>query len=1239
VPVRVLLIEEDPLAALAVGDSLDRPSPGAFQITTVSSAEEAIARLSTGTFEVVLLDPASCAKGRRDAPLDAVWRIVKSASSTPVVMLLGAADQFAADELVRTGAADYVVSDRLEPGELVRRIAFVLERSADARLHRLNRLYIVLSRVSAAIVRTKDERALLQEVCRIAVTDGGLRVASIAALDPATGDVRPVALAGDQSDRLTAVRASAVDAVLGAGTVGTALRTGQPDIRNDVSADARMAPWRDKLEEFGIRSAASFPIVFGGAPVAALALFASEANYFRDDETELMVAVANDLSFALDSLRRQEQQQLAKDELRTSQANLATAQEIGHFGSWELDLTITDNLNTNPLRWSDEMYRIAGFEPGEVNVTNDLFFSLAHPDDHAAIRAAVAEAIATRTQYSIVHRLIRPDGDERIIHEIAQLFVDDNTGQPVRMVGTAHDITAITRATEETRLQARRLAALVEAQQELTALNVSSEELIGHIAGMAARMTGADGASFERIDGDSLVMQSVTGLAAGLVGLRLPFDGTLSGESVRTGRTLRCDDAETDPRVDAGLCRQTGVRSLLAAVLRFDSGPVGVIKALSSRPRAFSDGDADGLELLAGSLGAVIQRRRAAEQMRASEAQYRLLFSGNPQPMWVFDIETLRFLAVNSAALQQYGYTEAEFLQMAIGDLRLPEAAEAIRQHGVRHLTSPLGRIVHQRKDRSLVDVEVTFTDITFGGRQARMVLASDVTARVRAEEERQRVDLKLREQASLLDKARDAIIVRDLAHQILYWNKSAERLYGWTTAEAVGQTVRTLLYREFAGFDDAMMTVQSEGEWIGEVDQVAKDGRSLTVEARWTLVRDDEGTPRAVLAINTDVTERKRLEKQFLRAQRLESIGTLAGGIAHDLNNVLAPILMGIEMLKLDETAEEKLSVLTAIEASAKRGADMVRQVLSFARGVEGRRLEIQVRHLLNDIEKIVNETFLKSIQVTAEAPEDLRTVSGDPTQLHQVLLNLCVNARDAMPNGGALRLSATNLMVDDHEVAINSEARPGPYVVIEIQDTGTGMTPAVLDKIFEPFFTTKEVGKGTGLGLSTSMAIVRSHGGYMRVQSAPGAGTSFSVFLPALTEACAEAAQPEQLELPRGNGELVLVVDDEPSVRHVTQQTLEAFGYRVVVATDGADGLLVYAKRKHDIAVILTDMMMPVLDGPSAIREFLKLNPAARIIAASGIAAESHRAHQAGAKHFLTKPYTAHTLLGAIKAALSSH
>ncbi|MFH7030134.1 MAG: response regulator [Heteroscytonema crispum UTEX LB 1556] len=491
----------------------------------------------------------------------------------------------------------------------------------------------------------------------------------------------------------------------------------------------------------------------------------------------------------------------------------------------------------------------------------------------------------------------------------------------------------------------------------------------------------------------------------------------------------------------------------------------------------------------------------------------------------------------------------------------------------------------------------------------------------------------KISEQAALLDVATDAIFVRDLDNRILFWNKAAQRLYGWKKEEAIGKQASELWQnKNITHIQEALNTLMKNGSWEGELQQKTTFGKDIIVESRWTLVPEFDKKQQSILVVNTDITQKKQLEAQFFRAQRLESIGTLASGIAHDLNNVLAPILMTAQLLESQLHDERSKRLLPILVGNAKRGANLVKQVLSFTRGVEGERTLLQLKHLIIEIQQIIKETFPKNIELSIQIPKNLATISGDSTQLHQVLMNLCVNARDALPNGGKLKIAAENLVVDENYTKMNFDAKVGSYVVITVADTGIGITPETLDRIFEPFFTTKELGKGTGLGLSTVLGIVKSHDGFINVYSEVGKGTTFQVYLPAIE--ATETAEEQDQELPQGSGELILVVDDEPAIREITKASLENHNYQAITASDGIEAIALYAENRDKISVVLTDMVMPSMDGVTTIRTLRKINPAVKIIAVSGLASNDkvNAAYKMGVKAFLSKPYTAKKLLETI-------
>jgi len=650
---------------------------------------------------------------------------------------------------------------------------------------------------------------------------------------------------------------------------------------------------------------------------------------------------------------------------------------------------------------------------------------------------------------------------------------------------------------------------------------------------------------------------------------------------------------------------------------------------------------ADGEALIGGLALDITERKQAENLLRISEERYRLIFNANPQPMFVHDLENYRFLAVNQAAIQTYGFSEAEFLAMTVREIRPP--GEIPRLEAFLKSLSPgkrtFGVWLHQKKNGNIFYAEISSDDMDFGGCPARIVLVNDITERRRAEDELSRSHAQVREQAALLDAASDAIILKDMNDRILFWSRGAEQIYGWTAAEAIGRVSHKLLFTDPVRFAEAQRALLQKKHWRGEIEKYTKDRRPIMVEARWTVVPDKDGQPKSILDISTDITERKRLEAQFLRVQRMESIGTLASGVAHDLNNMLTPITMSIQLLQQKVKDQEGRLLLDTLQASAQRGADLVKQVLSFARGVEGRSIPINPVRVLRDIQKIIGDTFPKNIDFTFLPARDVWTVIGDPTQLHQVFLNLSVNARDAMPLGGRLTIAAENTTLDENCVRLNPEAQPGTYVLIQVTDTGTGIPAAIRDRIFEPFFTTKEIGKGTGLGLSTTQAIIKSHEGFINVLSEPGKGSAFKVYLPAkATEEDTERAIAEKKRLPSGHGELVLVVDDEESIRLAASRTLERFGYRVLLAANGAEAVVLYARQGHEIAIVLTDMAMPVMDGPSTVVALKVMNPKVRLIGSSGHASNESmtKAATAGLKYFIPKPYTAEALLNILAEAL---
>ncbi|PSB59097.1 hybrid sensor histidine kinase/response regulator [Chamaesiphon polymorphus] len=696
--------------------------------------------------------------------------------------------------------------------------------------------------------------------------------------------------------------------------------------------------------------------------------------------------------------------------------------------------------------------------------------------------------------------------------------------------------------------------------------------------------------------------------------------------------------------LDLVLPDSRGLDTLLQIQARAPRTPIVVLTGMTDENMALQavqagaqdylvKGQASGSDLLVRSIRYAIERKRIEATLQQRERQFRTLTENAPDVIARFDRQ-LRHLYVNSAVVEVTGFSVGDFLgksnrEMGMAVDRVERWEEILRQvfsTGLPISTefeflTPTG--VRYFQSRCVPEFAID------GSVESVLTISRDLSDLKQAER-------KIREQAALIDISPDAIVVCDLDNRILVWNQGAAQIYGWTAAEILG-TDAGLLFRQQPSpqLATALQAVLESGRWQGEANKIAKNGGEIWVSSRWKLLRNEADEPYAILTIDRDITAQKQLETQLLRTQRLESLGTLAGGIAHDLNNVLTPILAAAQLLplKLPDLSEQDRRLLKILEDSSKRGAHMVKQILTFARGLEGELVPLELGELLMELGETIQSTLPKSIEIDLQLPKaDLWLVSANATHLYQVFLNFCVNARDAMPNGGKLRICAENRLIDETYAQMNLDAKVGAYVVVTFADTGTGIAPAHIDRIFEPFFTTKPLGEGTGLGLSTAMGIIRNHGGFVTVSSEIGRGTEFQVFLPVIaTTTALPVAIPE---LPSGRGELILIVDDESNIRQMLKITLESYNYQTISASNGVEAIAAYAIDRDRIAVVVLDLMMPLMDGTTAIRALQQLNVGRqmKIIACSGLVPSHSLRQMPEVKAFLSKPFTAEDLLNTV-------
>lgn len=494
----------------------------------------------------------------------------------------------------------------------------------------------------------------------------------------------------------------------------------------------------------------------------------------------------------------------------------------------------------------------------------------------------------------------------------------------------------------------------------------------------------------------------------------------------------------------------------------------------------------------------------------------------------------------------------------------------------------------------------------------------------------------------TVLDTAIDAIITINAEGRIQLFNKAAERMFGYQSSEVVGNNVTILMPPPYQNEHDQYLrnyltTGNKRIIGIGrEVIAKRKDGTVFPIDLAVGEATDNH--QHRFVGFIRDLTEKKQLETRSLRTQRLESIGTLAGGIAHDLNNVLTPILMSIRLLRKPLSPEDREELLTTAQASIERGTSLIKQLLAFAGGGESTKTVLDLRGIIAEVRSLLEHTVSKSITIQIEVADDLCSTTGDTTQLSQVLMNLCVNARDAMSGTGILRIAAENISTTQSINCLPFDLPPGQYVRLSVTDTGSGIPLEVMDKIFDPFFTTKEFGQGTGLGLSTVLGIIRGHGGGINVYSEVGNGTRITVYLPALMQEAAISPTGAAPLVAQGRNQLILLVDDEAPIRITARQVLKSAGYNVITANNGADALNMYRDRARDIRAIILDMMMPVMDGTATLKELARLDPDLKVITASGLRPADRDAADYGMqpRAFLQKPYSDEELLKTLAEVL---
>jgi two-component system, cell cycle sensor histidine kinase and response regulator CckA len=624
-----------------------------------------------------------------------------------------------------------------------------------------------------------------------------------------------------------------------------------------------------------------------------------------------------------------------------------------------------------------------------------------------------------------------------------------------------------------------------------------------------------------------------------------------------------------------------------------------------------------------------------------SEAGFRLLFINNPQPMWVFDAETNRFLEVNRAAVAHYGYSRDEFLNMRITDIRPPEDVPRLLEDtakaksGLRHA----GCWRHRLKDGRLIDVEITSDSLSFAGKDAVLVVVREVTEQKRAEEALRQAEEKYR---SMVENAVGGIYQTTPEGRFLSANPALANMLGYDSPQELMDKIADIgqqMYVDPKRREELKRLLEQQGELRDfECQMYRKDGSEIWVSTNTRAIFQG-GVMVRLEGMTEDITKRKMLEAQLLQAQKMEAVGLLAGGVAHDFNNALSVITGYSGLLQMRFPAgDPSCRYVEEINKAANRAATLIRQLLAFSRKQVIRPVTLDLNNVISDMEKMLRRLIGEDIEIVIKRDPNLARVKADPGQLEQILMNLAVNARDAMAHGGKLILETANVELDDTYVRRHAYFKAGQYVTLSISDTGCGMDKETQARIFEPFFTTKEASRGTGLGLSTVYGIVKQNEGYIRVYSEPGKGSTFKIYLPPV---CGAAEVPAYAQvpavLPRGSG-TVLLVEDEEALRTLARDALESHGYTVLEAANGEAAIALAEGHTGSIEVLLTDVIMPGMSGRELANCLVPVRPEIKVLYMSGYAHDLVARYGAldPATLLLEKPFTLHALLTTVQQAL---
>jgi PAS domain S-box-containing protein len=912
-----------------------------------------------------------------------------------------------------------------------------------------------------------------------------------------------------------------------------------------------------------------------------------------------------------------------------------------------VDLVISDIL----MPTMDGYELVRRMRETEATAHLPVMFFTAHYNELEARNLAKACGVA--------RVLTKPAEPERVLQAVDELLANKVPPPPplpeqfdeehLRVVNSK-----LVEMTDELRSKTTHMAALLDMNLQL-ASERDPEKLLSGFCRSARELAAARHVivAVHAADGGPLRHVTIAGMEeqiATAVEAALRRDGAFAdrlGDTNSIRRTFEDGDPAT-----AGLpVEHPPVHSLIVAPIRSLAHVYGWVCTTGKLGlAAFTEEDERLLTIFAAQVGRIYENgslyadmKRQADELRRevagrqlaqaalgrSEERFRYLFLNSPLPMWVYSLATLKFLEVNDEAVAAYGYSRDEFLAMTLFDIRPPEEIDRLKSWfadppPIDNLHATSWR--HRRKTGQLMDVEVYLHDIEFDGQPARLALAVDITARKRTE----------RESRGILETSQDVIAVTDSYGRFLQISPSAANVFGYQPEEMIGRLGADFIAPEDLEITRNEMRAARRGSATRNFRTRYRHKDGHLVPLVW--MADWSEPDRRHFFIGRDMTEYERTEEQLRQAQKMESVGQLTGGLAHDFNNILMVIMANAEELGEEELPPHVLERIGGISNATQRAADLTRQLLAFSRKQPLRPQRININDLVAATGKLLRRTLGEQIEIQSILAGDLWDAEIDRAQLESALVNLSINARDAMPNGGHLLIETSNATLDDDYVLQDPDAAAGDYVILAVTDTGTGMPPDVLDKVFEPFFTTKGVGKGTGLGLSMVYGFIKQSKGHIKIYSEIGRGTSIRLYLPRSDGAQEEIESRRSPSIPRG-AERVLVVEDDPQVRASVVRQLQSLGYAVVDVSDGPSALAAFEAAAQPYDLLLTDVIMPgPMNGKMLANEVAIRSPDTKVVFMSGYTENAiiHQGRLDGGVLLLSKPFRKQDLAEILRQAL---